>query len=209
MKKCYRCKEDLSLENFHKDKSKKDRLDYMCKNCRKIKQRKDYVKNLEKIKIRHKKYRAEHAERERKRGIKYYKEHIEEEKKRSKKYYLNNLKKTKERHKKFYLKNPDYDKKHYKKNIKKIQERRFSLKGRDVRSKYKFNVTISDMLEWQDYKCAICQEVENGIRLHVDHDHITGQIRMLLCHGCNLGNGITDNWQLLLAKSEYIKTYSS
>src|SRR5258707_1620309 len=60
--------------------------------------------------------------------------------------------------------------------------------------KSKYNITITEyyeLLELQNYQCAICKreswEGEKG--LSVDHDHITGKVRGLLCTGCNLGIG--------------------
>ncbi len=51
------------------------------------------------------------------------------------------------------------------------------------------------MLQAQDGRCAICRCAETGTRngrvkqLAVDHDHVTGQIRALLCEACNTGLG--------------------
>lgn len=36
--------------------------------------------------------------------------------------------------------------------------------------------------------CALCGEVDD--KLVVDHCHERGQIRGLLCHGCNIGLGM-------------------
>ena len=33
--------------------------------------------------------------------------------------------------------------------------------------------------------CAICGEPPKARRLHIDHDHLTGQVRGLLCWTCN------------------------
>lgn len=44
------------------------------------------------------------------------------------------------------------------------------------------------MLEEQEYCCAVCgkhEEDEKPRRLAVDHNHVTGEIRGLLCNYCN------------------------
>ena len=61
--------------------------------------------------------------------------------------------------------------------------------------KVKYNITIEDydnMLEAQDNGCAICGKTpeDNRGRLHVDHDHETGEIRGLLCGNCNKALGL-------------------
>ena len=47
---------------------------------------------------------------------------------------------------------------------------------------------FEEMLHAQNAKCAICEKPfsEQKRRPSVDHDHQTGKIRALLCHGCNL-----------------------
>ena len=53
-----------------------------------------------------------------------------------------------------------------------------------------FGLSVADynqMLSEQSGVCAICGQVPSGkrTRLAVDHDHETGKVRGLLCHGCN------------------------
>lgn len=47
--------------------------------------------------------------------------------------------------------------------------------------------TYNEMLKKQNHCCACCDmhKSEFKRRLHVDHDHTTGQIRSLLCTRCN------------------------
>lgn len=46
------------------------------------------------------------------------------------------------------------------------------------------------LLDQQDGRCAICMKRAVNRRLAVDHDHITGRIRGLLCYWCNKYLGI-------------------
>lgn len=64
------------------------------------------------------------------------------------------------------------------------------------------------MLTEQNNSCAICKSTSAG-RGHkhfsVDHDHITGKVRGLLCHNCNTGLGqFKDNTQLLTEAVNYL-----
>ena len=72
------------------------------------------------------------------------------------------------------------------------------------------------MLIAQDGKCAICRcaptfcykgRVRN---LAVDHDHVAGRIRALLCNGCNAGLGhFKNNPLILIAAIQYLSAHSS
>ncbi len=57
-------------------------------------------------------------------------------------------------------------------------------------------------------RCDICQELlaQNTKFIHVDHDHETGRIRGILCHGCNAGIGhFRENRAYLRAAIEYLE----
>lgn len=59
-------------------------------------------------------------------------------------------------------------------------------------------------------KCAICAEPpEPGKRLYVDHNHLTGEVRALLCNNCNVALGLfKEREATLLAAVNYIKRYN-
>ena len=63
--------------------------------------------------------------------------------------------------------------------------------------KRKYNLTIEQydqMLQTQAGVCAICEQpCSTGRRLSVDHDHITGKIRGLLCTKCNIRLGMIES----------------
>jgi len=45
----------------------------------------------------------------------------------------------------------------------------------------------------QNFKCCVCKK-DNGSRsLYIDHDHKTGLIRGLVCHGCNSAMGYVED----------------
>ncbi len=60
--------------------------------------------------------------------------------------------------------------------------------------------------------CAICGKPETLVvrgkvrRLAVDHDHLTGRVRRLLCLGCNTGIGkFQHDPALLRAAADYLE----
>jgi Recombination endonuclease VII len=74
-------------------------------------------------------------------------------------------------------------------------------KKRDTHLKKNFGITIEEydnLLNVQEGKCAICGNPESTFdgrtkspkMLSVDHDHITGVVRGLLCQTCNLVLGL-------------------
>lgn len=71
-------------------------------------------------------------------------------------------------------------------------------------------VEYEAMLVAQNGVCAICKQPEhrNGTKyLCVDHSHVTGNIRGLLCHLCNSGIGkLNDDPNLLRAAASYLES---
>ena len=49
----------------------------------------------------------------------------------------------------------------------------------------------NELFTAQNGKCAICGKHQSELKnaLHLDHNHITGNVRGLLCCNCNLGLG--------------------
>lgn len=65
-----------------------------------------------------------------------------------------------------------------------------------------------EMLNSQDSRCAICGSPDpgKGNRFFcVDHDHLTGKIRGLLCNNCNRGLGtFEDDPHRLIEAANYL-----
>lgn len=71
---------------------------------------------------------------------------------------------------------------------------RIKKRRSNTRLKQKFGINYDQyqiILQEQNGVCAICNEPESvkNRSLSVDHDHITGKIRGLLCSNCNPGIG--------------------
>ena len=75
--------------------------------------------------------------------------------------------------------------------------------------KKKFNLSTEEyltLLQSQNNVCAICKKPEDGKRLAVDHDHLSGKVRGLLCGQCNTGLGkFYDNIESLSNAILYLK----
>ena len=80
------------------------------------------------------------------------------------------------------------------------------------RLKTRYGLSEADhaaMLAAQDGKCAICDSNDGGGRwgrLVVDHEHETGRVRKLLCHGCNTVLGLMGEDPVRLRRAaEYLE----
>lgn len=88
-------------------------------------------------------------------------------------------------------------------NKHKVKEHR-----RKTRLKTIYGMSLEDyqtMFDAQEGKCALCGEKEEKKSLAVDHCHITGKIRALLCTNCNTILGKAhDNSSLLIKMADYL-----
>jgi hypothetical protein len=79
---------------------------------------------------------------------------------------------------------------------------------------YAYGMPIADyekMRMAQDSRCAVCGKHESDThrkRLFVDHDHVTGKIRALLCQQCNTALGmVNDDADILFALVGYLEEH--
>ncbi|HEY3673195.1 MAG TPA: endonuclease VII domain-containing protein [Acidimicrobiia bacterium] len=86
--------------------------------------------------------------------------------------------------------------------------KRRKVEERDAYLGRTFGISQSDydeLLARQGGGCAICGKKPGKISLHVDHDHATGEVRGLLCVGCNNSLGqMHDEPRLLLRAADYV-----
>ena len=56
--------------------------------------------------------------------------------------------------------------------------------------KSRYGLTLEELEEMAEDGCAICGTTEwmgrHGGKPHIDHDHISGEVRGILCHNHNL-----------------------
>ena len=69
---------------------------------------------------------------------------------------------------------------------------RATATARERNYTYRYGITLQqyeEILQTQGERCASCkrtlEEVGQKNRFHVDHDHVTGHVRGILCHYCN------------------------
>lgn len=146
-------------------------------------------------KERDRQWRLANREKINERSKQYNKEWRKNNPERAKELYKKNHKKYRDKEKEYNSNNKDKSR---------IRVQRFRdkwgtayLQGIIKKSQLKklYNLSIQDyfiLLDKQDLKCAICgKDIYPHHRdTHVDHDHVTGKVRGLLCSQCNpaLGN---------------------
>jgi hypothetical protein len=75
--------------------------------------------------------------------------------------------------------------------VKKVNRKAGNRKTRERYLKSKYNMSLEEydeLAHQQRGRCAICNHQVAGL-LYVDHNHATGEVRGLLCNGCNTGLG--------------------
>jgi hypothetical protein len=140
-------------------------------------------------------WQAEHPERAKATNKRWYDN-------RGKEYRERNAEATKAAQKRWYAAHPGQK----------------AVGNRVQRLRRHFGLTIEmyeALVTAQNGVCALCKRPESHrsrhgeiTRLAVDHDHVTGSIRALLCHACNVGIGsFLDDPALLRAAAEYVELH--
>lgn len=179
MKRCPKCEKDLYEKDFYLARSSKDGFTVWCKECNKASARGWYVANREKAIENQRAWSLECPEEKKAKRAKYYAENKEREKENMKRWYqINRRKKDADSNRRFL-------RLYYKMSVE------------DYENKYKE----------QNGACAICRGNNlSGRRLSVDHNHVTGYIRGLLCGNCNLGIGnFKDNVEIFKTAITYLQ----
>lgn len=116
----------------------------------------------------------------------------------------------------------DRDPEGYKQRSKEAQERYRANPENTIRLRYlkaRYGLTIEQYVtleQIQEGLCAICKSPPTGkvrsgkpaTRLHVDHDHITGKVRGLLCFDCNVMLGkAKDSIDILTKAAQYLHSF--
>jgi hypothetical protein len=105
--------------------------------------------------------------------------------------------------------NSDYTAKYYDldKARKRYQREKATMRNTTLIRKY--GITLSqynEMLASQNGVCKICGEIDKTKSLAVDHNHITGKVRGLLCSKCNTSIGMLhDNTEVAKNLIQYLE----
>ena len=80
--------------------------------------------------------------------------------------------------------------------------------------KQKYGLTQEEylaMIEEHGGLCAMCGNPERlpGKSLSIDHDHVTGKVRGLLCFICNTRLAILENAEFMASAREYLTKYTA
>lgn len=70
---------------------------------------------------------------------------------------------------------------------------------------------VNQFLVLQEHKCGICDLIFEGPwdkKIHVDHDHVNGRVRGLLCMSCNMKLGIVEDVVFVSKAQTYLLLHS-
>lgn len=179
IKKCSVCGHVKPLPQYSKFARSADGLKSECKQCSNKRSRRYRAENSAEISDRERTYRENNRDTilERKRG--YNSDPVNRER------------------------NVEKCRSYYAANKTKFADRKF------VRN-YGISLTeYNKMVSSQSGQCAICKGVfgfDKTTRGHVDHDHVTGKVRGLLCSNCNHGIGkFKDDPEVIREAARYVE----
>ena len=171
-------------------------------NKQKYKQ-KYYQDNKERLLKKQIEYRKANKEELDKKRKEYYEANRESQIEYSLKWRENNLEKSMQRQRDYYYENVDE---------KRAKARaHYQTKKAYIVAK-KYGLTEEEYLQMfidRDNKCDVCGTEAKGKRLAVDHNHLTGQVRGLLCQICNTGIGALktdENLDIIKKAIEYLES---
>lgn len=103
-----------------------------------------------------------------------------------------------------------YRKQHYENNRQKYIDKARAWEAKNGGRRFvRYGLTseqIDQLSMLQNGKCKICNKKSWSV---VDHDHVTGLVRGLLCQGCNLGLGnLGDNVEGIESALKYLKEHA-
>ena len=151
--------------------------------------RRYYVENRDRIREQQHQYRETHKEETKERNRRYCAEHCEENRARSLAWQRENRERYRERQNRWRKEHPEKTKEYGRRWREKdpLAYKRTMWKA-GLKHRYGMSdETYRMMYASQSGKCLICGQSEKI--LCVDHNHVTGVIRGLLCHVCNSGIG--------------------
>ena len=154
-------------------------------------------------KVACRKWRESHPEAKREYDRKYRKKHQEE---------------RQAKHRAWAVAHPDlmreYQHNYRERNLeqRRESERKWRRAHPESKLKRKYGMTLDEyeqLFEAQGGVCAICSEHRGKYPLTVDHNHITGAIRALVCSKCNTLLGMADDRPDILRKAaDYLDQHS-
>ena len=183
VKQCTKCKECKPLDDFYNKSKSKDGKSHWCKIC-------DSEDN--------KKWHEKNVDRSRQNKRVWAKKNPDKVKESSKKSH--------EKEQKF---KPDQARAR-RNRWKRENPEKHELSHLKNRLKKEYGLTLEEYYAMRDKQngcCALCgkNEAEIDRRLDVDHDHVTGKVRGLLCGRCNKALGLFDDKaNVLLKASSYV-----
>lgn len=208
-KKCPKCGETKNIDEFYKNKTRKDGFSSWCKKCDN-KNHKNYTENnKELLKNYGGEYYDNNIEKKRLQKRKSYQKNKENILQKAKKHRLKNIEKYETRNKEYYEKNKqEINKKHKiyylnNKDLFKIKARNRKYKIKNISDGTVTKKKLDKMYELQNHKCAYCDCDLDKNGKHLDHIipisrdglHIINNVHWV-CPKCNLskGNKLEEEW---------------